>query len=82
MLLVLIGATVFSWVMGFVVPGASGGLGIRKIIMFALAGNILPQNIVVISMVVFRFITVISDIIIFLIGAILKKFLNYKENKK
>lgn len=82
MLLVLIGATVFSWVMGFVVPGAPGGLGIREIIMFALAGNILPQNIVVISMVVFRFITVISDIIIFLIGAILKKFLNYKENKK
>lgn len=80
-ILVLMGSTIFSWVMGFIVPGAPGGLGIREVIMFAVAGNILPQNIIVISMVVFRVITVISDIVVFLNSIILEKILKYKKNK-
>lgn len=62
------GAFVFSWVSGFVTPGAPGGIGVREYVMTLIGQGLLENEILILSMIIFRVITTFSDIILFLIG--------------
>lgn len=73
----LLGATIFSWVLGFIVPGAPGGIGIRELVMTAIAGTILNTETIVVSMILFRILTIACDIIVFILG----KYLSTKMKK-
>lgn len=76
-----IGASIFSWVIGFVVPGAPGGIGIREVVMIAVSGNVVDRDIIVVSIIIFRFVTLMSDIIIFVSSILIKSILErYKKN--
>lgn len=68
----LTGASVFSWVMGFVVFGAPGGLGIREVVMTAVSVGFLDSDTIIVSMVLLRFITILSDIFMFIESVIFK----------
>jgi len=54
-----------AWVLGFVTPGASGGIGIRELVFVGLYGKELGEGLAVGLAVVLRVITSIGDLLTF-----------------
>lgn len=54
-----------AWVLGFIVPGASAGLGIREAVFVALFGGAIGQGLAVGLAILLRIITSTSDMITF-----------------
>lgn len=74
---IVIGAFLISWLFGFIMIGAPAGIGIREATMTLLAGNIIPPESVLLSMVIYRIITTIGDIV----ALIFAKLINLNNNK-
>ena len=70
--LVLTGAFLFAWIIGFVTPGAPGGIGIREGVMIFVCGNSYADRIVLFVLVM-RIASVFADVAAFLIGRIYAK---------
>jgi uncharacterized membrane protein YbhN (UPF0104 family) len=51
-----------SWLIGFLTPGASGGLGIREAIMIVFLGSIINSEILISSTIFYRLICIAGDI--------------------
>ncbi len=58
-----------AWLMGFIVPGAPGGIGIREAVFTALFGGRLGIGLAVGVSVLLRIITSLSDVITFVLSA-------------
>jgi hypothetical protein len=63
-----------AWVLGFVVPGAPGGLGIREVILFGLYRQELGTGIVIGLSLLLRIITSLGDLLTFGIAFCLDHF--------
>ncbi|MBI3765198.1 MAG: hypothetical protein HY277_01675 [Ignavibacteriales bacterium] len=63
----------FAWVLGFVVPGASGGIGIREAVFVALFGGQIGQGLAVGGAILLRIITSIADVATFLLASWLSR---------
>lgn len=70
-LLLLTGAYSLSWMIGFVLPGAPGGLGMREAALTVLLGSTYPADMVIGMSLLSRVATVIADLAILACGAIL-----------
>lgn len=68
-LFVLTGAFLFAWIIGFVTPGAPGGIGIREGVMLFVCGDQFADRIVLFVLVM-RIASVFADVSAFLIGRI------------
>lgn len=66
------GAFMFAWIIGFVTPGAPGGIGIRESVMLFVCGSIFEEKIMLFVLVM-RLSSIIADFIAFIIGNIYKK---------
>ena len=78
---VLMGAFMLSWIVGFVVPGAPGGIGIREFVITLLIPNGINIEIILVGMVVYRFINIIGDVLGFLFAGIIKRVCDFKDKK-
>jgi uncharacterized membrane protein YbhN (UPF0104 family) len=58
----IIGIFVISWVIGFLVPGAPGGLGIREAVLITFLGNTLNREILTVSAIVHRVVCILGDL--------------------
>lgn len=67
LLLPVIGMYTLSWLIGFITPGAPAGLGIREAIMSALLFDIVAAEFVISAVVLYRIITILGDVVSFLI---------------
>lgn len=67
--LVLTGAFMFAWIIGFVTPGAPGGIGIREGVMIFVGGDKYSDRIILFALVM-RFSSILADVIAFAIGNI------------
>ena len=56
------GIFVISWVIGFLVPGAPGGLGVREAILIMFLGKTLNQEILTVSAIVHRVVCILGDL--------------------
>ena len=65
----LTGAFMFAWIIGFVTPGAPGGIGIREGVMLFVCGNSFSDKIVL-YVLVMRLSSVFADVAAFAIGKI------------
>ena len=65
----LTGAFLFAWIIGFVTPGAPGGIGIREGVMLFVCGDRYADRIVLFVLVM-RIASVFADVSAFLIGKI------------
>lgn len=65
----LTGAYLFAWIIGFITPGAPGGIGIREGVMIFACGDKYSDK-VVLFVLVMRISSIIADITGFLIGKI------------
>ncbi len=66
-LFALTGAFLFAWIIGFVTPGAPGGIGIREGVMLFVCGDQYADRIVLFVLVM-RIASVFADVAAFLIG--------------
>lgn len=72
-LLLLTTAYSLSWLVGFLLPGAPGGLGVREAAMLFLLRDVYPGDIVLTLTLLSRVATVVADFLIFLGGAALRR---------
>ncbi len=63
----VISTYIVAWVLGFIVPGASGGIGIREMALLLLLGPPLGKSLVLSLAVIHRLITIIGDFLGYLI---------------
>lgn len=69
----LTGAYALSWMVGFLIPGAPGGLGVRESALILLLGNAYPADTILAISLLSRLATVAADLLIFLAGALLTR---------
>lgn len=67
LILPVIGMYTLSWMIGFIIPGAPAGLGIREAIMSALLFGVVEAEVVISAVVVYRIITILGDIVAYII---------------
>ena len=65
----LTGAFMFAWIVGFVTPGAPGGIGIREGVMIFVSGEQYSDRIILFVLVM-RISSVLADVSAFVIGRI------------
>jgi hypothetical protein len=68
----LTGAFMFAWIIGFVTPGAPGGIGIREGVMLFVCGDSYADRIVLFVLVM-RIASVFADVAAFVIGKVYEK---------
>lgn len=76
-LVMLTGAFMFAWIIGFVTPGAPGGIGIREGVMIFVCGGSYPDRIVLFVLAM-RIASVFADIAAFIIGRVYAKAVGAK----
>lgn len=64
----IVAGYVIAWVLGFIVPGAPGGIGIREMVLMLLVGSVIGRDQVVSIAVVHRLITIIGDVFAYFVG--------------
>lgn len=65
----LTGAFMFAWIIGFVTPGAPGGIGIREGVMIFVSGDNF-QDKIILFVLVMRLASIMADLASFTIGQI------------
>lgn len=65
----LTGAFMFAWIIGFVTPGAPGGIGIRESVMIFVCGEAYQERIILFVLIT-RLASIIADLAAFAIGQI------------
>ena len=64
---------VLAWLIGFVTPGASAGIGLREATIFTLGNYLLGENLSLAAMIL-RLLTVMADVGQWIIGYYLEKY--------
>ncbi len=64
----LTGAFLFAWIVGFITPGAPGGIGIRESVMLFLCRNADWEAEILLYVLVLRIASILADVLGFLIG--------------
>lgn len=68
-----LGTYLFSWIIGFITPGAPGGIGIREAVMMLMCGSFLDTDTIMLYAVTMRLISTFGDIAAFLVGLLLDR---------
>lgn len=67
-----IGVYTMAWLIGYVTPGAPGGIGIKETIILVSLSPIYGENVTVLAAVIVRVINVLGDIFAYLINILFK----------
>lgn len=67
------GAYMFSWIIGYITPGAPGGIGVREAVMILICNSIVADDIVVLSLICMRITSTAADVLAWLLGFIISK---------
>ncbi|PHR02090.1 MAG: hypothetical protein COB29_14160 [Sulfitobacter sp.] len=65
------GAFVVAWLAGLVTPGAPAGIGVREFVLIILLQGLIPEQDLLLAVLLSRIITVGGDILFFLLAAIM-----------
>lgn len=71
LLVTLTGAFMFAWIIGFITPGAPGGIGIRESVMIFVFGGVHEE--IMLFVLVMRISSILADIMAFITGRIYLK---------
>lgn len=75
----VIGVYTMSWLVGYVTPGAPGGIGIKETMLLLLLSPVYGKNLILLVAVITRIINVLGDIFAYIVTVASKK--NMKGNK-
>ncbi len=76
------GIAVLSWLLGYIMPGAPGGLGVRESILVLALSPIYGQDNILIAGLLTRAIFIIGDVVAFVISFIINKIYFDKKEKE
>lgn len=62
-----IGVFILGWFVGFITPGAPGGIGIREAVLIAYISKLIPSEYILEAVLIHRMISVISDVILYVL---------------
>lgn len=68
-----------AWVLGFIIPGAPGGIGVRETALTLLLTPVTGRDMIVVLSVLHRLVTVAGDFTSYLLR---KKLWRIKENPR
>ena len=80
-LITIAGGYIFAWILGYITPGAPGGIGIRESVMLIICGGIFETSVMTYALV-FRISSIFSDMLGLMIGVVYEKFSNRREENK
>jgi hypothetical protein len=66
-LLIVLGIASGAWLAGYIVPGASGGIGVREALLIVAFKPLIGESIVLIT-ILYRIATVLGDVVFFLLA--------------
>ncbi len=69
----IFGSYIIAWLIGFLIPGAPAGVGIREMVLLFFLNGFLVKSDLLLSLVLGRLITISGDLLFFLICLLLKK---------
>lgn len=69
----IVSGYVIAWVLGFIIPGASGGIGVRELIITLLLGSVVGTEMVLTLSVIHRLITIVGDFLAYLVRIALRR---------
>jgi Predicted integral membrane protein len=75
----IMGAYQLSWLLGFIVPGAPGGIGIREAAITLLLTGIISVNDALLAAVIYRLVNIIGDLFGILIAYLFKKIIDQRK---
>ena len=64
---IILASYIASWVLGFIIPGAPGGIGVRELVLTVLAGNVIGKEYILSLTLIHRGITIVGDFLAYLI---------------
>lgn len=77
--LIVSGFTI-AWVLGFIVPGAPGGIGVRELVITLLLSSVVGESLIVTLSVTHRLITIVGDFMAYLVMLIIRwRFMKPEE---
>lgn len=71
--IVFCGAYLVGWLVGFLTPGAPGGLGVREVVVLFLLKGYLSETDLLLAIAITRSVTVIGDVLLFVAVTLLVK---------
>jgi glycosyltransferase 2 family protein len=78
----IIGAQAVAWIIGFITPGAPGGLGIREaVLIFILTPNLGEARAIVLALI-YRIATIIGDVLFFIATYLTQYIRESSKSKK
>lgn len=72
----LFSAYTLAWLVGFVTPGAPAGIGIKEAVMMSVTGNLLGLDVITLSMVILRILSIFADVIAFIMAIVYNKLVD------
>ena len=69
--MLIIAAYIVSWVSGYIVPGAPGGLGIRESVLVLILSSVFPQNQILLVAFLNRLLSIAGDAVAFALRPLL-----------
>lgn len=68
-----------SWFLGYIVPGASGGIGIRELIMVMMFSPVFGQTDSLLVAILSRIITLFGEVLVFVYGRLIWIFFGFSK---
>ena len=68
----MVSILLLSWLAGYVVIGAPGGLGVREMVFLLLGGTFLPVEEALLAILIFRVVAILGEVVVFFLGGSLK----------
>lgn len=75
MFMITISAYTISWVSGYIVPGAPGGIGVRESVLLLMLEPLYTKDIALLASILLRITSILGDLIAFLLEPLIIKIL-------
>ncbi len=72
----IISSYIIAWVLGFIVPGAPGGIGVREFVLTLLLAPTLGQEITLTVSIIHRLTNIVGDFMAYVIAIVVFKYKN------
>lgn len=63
---IIIGGYLYSWIAGYITPGAPGGIGIREAFIMQILSGVLLSETLIVGIIIYRIISIIGDLVAFI----------------
>lgn len=78
----IISGYIIAWVLGFIVPGAPGGIGVRELVITLLLSSVVGESLIVTLSVTHRLITIVGDFMAYLVRILIQPEMKHTKADK